>query len=289
MWLILVVGISASIFFITDLRIGVKDIADSKPTHFSVVWKGFLPTYSNQTPDYYVCINNLQAGILQMYMALKIQNFENRSFWFMIDQYETPPSGWNVTPYYIGNIAVDTTREFTYSNLTRDKPSSISEGRLTETLSLVVRAYYNDTYTDLYSEANFTVRYHFVDITSTAWTVLYHDNFDDGTGQGWGGSSTSLEWYSRYRSWPCSLVTGNYAEKYFNTNGPYTEVYVILPIWRGGGTITIWLNDQECFQSDTSPGIATWFLVAIPLPVGSTTRVTVQGGQLLDEVYVVAK
>lgn len=280
--------LSVSAFVLAYSRNETK-VDVTKPAHFSVVWKGFQPSYGNQTEDYYICINNLKETTLRMNIALKIQNFENYSYWFMIDQYETPPTGWNIAPYYIGRINVDTATTFVYSNLTREKPSSIPEGKLTETVNLVVKAFWNDTYTNLYSQANFTVRCHFIDLTSTAWTVLYHYTFDDGTSQGWYGGNLGIEYYNRYRSWPCCLVSNWGVSTSINTNGPYTEAYIVLPMMTGTQLLCLDINGQRRYESDVNPGSTAWHQVTAPLPVGATTTVGTPGGCCLDEIYVVAK
>lgn len=289
LWFTVIIGFLTIALVASGFRENVGEEVTAQP-HFSVVWKGFKPSYNNQTPDYYVCISNLKDSILNMSIAFKIESFENKSFWFMIDQYQTPPAGWSVAPYYIGKIDPDTTMSFVYSNLARAKPSSIPEGRITETLALVVKAYYNATYTNLYSQADFTVRYHFIDIESTAWTILYHDNFDDGTTQGWAQGGGGLEWYNHYRSWPCSLNTGYGASKTFNTNGPFTEAYFVCPCWVGGGS-EFWLafNQQRQFQSEVTTPRDGWYSLAVPLPVGSNTQVQTQGWVIIDDIYVVAK
>ena len=114
--------------------------ASVKQGHFSVKWLGFRPDYSNETPDYYICINNLIDDVLTMHVALRIQNFENSSYYFMIEPYGSLPANWSAVPYYLGLIEVDETRDF-YYNLSRVKPESIPEGSITETVDLVVKAY----------------------------------------------------------------------------------------------------------------------------------------------------
>jgi hypothetical protein len=295
-WTIIMFATFLTVSYLPRTQTG-KPIETANAHHFSVVWKGYNPDYySNQTPDYYICINDLQASVLQMNIAFEIQNYENNSFWFMIDQYQTPPVGWNITSYLIGNIPVDGSTTFVYSNLTRVKPSSIPSGSMTETIALVVKAYYDSSYTQFYSQDNFTVQFHFIDRTSSAWTTLQYNNFDDGSNQGWsadwGGNVVSVP--SPCRSWPNSFGTPGYSyyDKTFDTAGPFTEVYLIFALWHSGGDdMYILINGVTVFRLDLTNGASTWYQYIIPLPVSASVDVSIVflSGSFLDDVYVIAK
>jgi hypothetical protein len=198
----------AAIIIVSALFIGwaeqssrPNEATEVEGSHFSVVWNGFKPTYSNQYPDYYICINNLKDESLRMYIQLKIENYENTSFYFMIDQYSGPPTGWYVGSQNFGLIMItDPIKSFEYSNINRTKPAAIPQGSLHESVELAVKAYYDSSYTQFYSQANFTVNFHFVDVTATVWSKVVYNNFDDGTAQGW--SSGQVHWWQYYRSWP---------------------------------------------------------------------------------------
>jgi len=273
--------------------------------HFSVVWKGFSPSYGNQTPDYYICINDLNASTLQMNIALHIQNFENNSYYFMITQYQTPPTGWSITPYYVGQINVDQGLDFVYSNLAREKPSSIPQGEITETISLVVKAYYDSSYINLYSQDNFTVNFNFIDRLSTSWTIMQYNNFDDGTPQGWTCQTYhgypiwgwvqdwQIQSYNIYRSWPNSIHTGdsNYLQKTFDTTGPFTESYLISAFYHNGAEdLTIYVNGSPAYKVDLARSGVTWYQYCIPLPLSRTVDVSINcfSGNL-DDVYLIAR
>jgi hypothetical protein len=271
---------------------------ETAANHFSVVWGGYRPPYNNGTPDYYVCINNLLASVLQMNIALKVQNFENSSYYFCVDKYEDPPTGWNVTPYQYGSIGIDQTVEFVYSNLAREKPASIPSGKMTETINLAVKAYYDAGYTSLYSQDNFTVQYHFIDIDSTSWVRKTCDNFDDGTWQGWGapGYYPYLENYGNYRSWPTSAHTGAYSggycfEKAFDTAGPYTEAYLVFALYRDGSNdVLIDINGVTMYRPDKISSGMRWYQHVIRLPISSSVSVRITGiDGNLDDAYLIAK
>jgi len=253
--------------------------------HFSVVWKGFAPDYCNKTPDYYVCINNLKEDTLEMKVALRIENFENSSYYFTIEKHAPPPSGWDILNQTIGRINVDTIHDFIYTGLRRLKPAAIPEGRITESVELDVKAYYDSEYTSLYSKANFTIRFHLIDLTSPTWTVLDKDNFDNGTTEGWYGY---LRKYEYWRSYPYAMRNhdGTLA-KTFDISGQYNESYLIFAA-HGSGYYSIYFNNVKYFQNDYSVP-STWVQIAIPLPLGASTTVKINANCYIDDVYVIAK
>lgn len=319
--LYLAVLMSVSAFVVVAApRLQTKnEIASSH--HFSVRWMGFAPTdCSNEYPEYYVCINNLKDDPLRMQIALQIKNQEASAFYFKVDQFAAPPSGWAIQPRYVGLIQVDETGQFVYDNVSRSRPVSIPQGRLTESISLMVQAYYDSGYTSLYSQDDFTVAFNFLDLTSTQWTVIYHDNFDDKQTRNWtsvsyGGGSYSAtidvtDIYYRsfqyslrldtYASWNC-YCCGGY-KKIFDI-GSVQEVYLIYSIrsedWLAHYDRGVTINGTTCFRSD-NPALErnVWFQVALRLRPSETNIVEIwscnTGGLIhtysyLDDVYVIAK
>jgi hypothetical protein len=287
----------AAIIIVSALFIGwaeqssrPNEATEVEGSHFSVVWNGFKPTYSNQYPDYYICINNLKDESLQMYIQLKIENYENTSFYFMIDKYTEPPTGWFVGPQQLGLVMItDPIKTFVYSNINRTKPTAIPAGGLHESIELAVKAYYDSSYTQFYSQANFTVNFHFIDVTATVWSKVVYNNFDDGTAQGW--SSGQVHWWQYYRSWPCSYAQYSNVYKNWDLIGNYTEAYLVAAVYTYGAYApTIYLDNQQCFQPDITPASGpSWYQIASPLPLNKVTNVKLSGIQYLDDVYVVAK
>jgi len=288
-WLSVVVAVSVfTVVGISFFRSGNRDVMTAN--HFSVVWKGFKPTYSNAFPDYYIGINNLKDKSLRMYIQLKIENYENVSLYFMIDKYIEPLAGWFAGPQYFGLVTItDPIKTFTYSNLNRTKPAAIPEGSLHESVELVVKAYYDAGYTEFYSQANFTVNFHFIDVTSAAWTRLEYYNFDDGTPQGW---SANVHSYTYYRSWPCSITVYGYyyyPSKTIDLIGNYTEGYLVAAAYMYPTYLAIYLDGTLSFSSDISYGTVAWYQIAIPLPLNKATNVLLNGVSYLDDIYVLAK
>jgi len=259
--------------------------------HFSVVYQGFIPGYSTNYPDYYLCINDLKNNPLQMSIRLFIQNQEAAGYYFRVEQHSAPPAGWTIYPYNVGLVAIDGTLDFVYSGMYRALPSSIPEGELTETVNLDMKAYVDAGYTTLYSADNFTVTYHMIDRMSPSWTVIEYNNFDDGTNQGWTPGSTTTQYY---RSFRYSLYSGTgYLTKTFNVMG-YSKAYLICPI-RQTGTITpsILIDGTKYFQSDAYVYSGIWYSYTVPLPVypNPTPLVRIEGlgGAYLDDVYVIGQ
>ena len=278
--------------------------------HFSVRWMGFFPIdYNDSYPDYYICINNLKDPI-KMQIALQIKNQEDSGFYFRVDQFGTPPSGWSILPMEVGFIDVLQTVQFIYDNSTRSRPTSIPEGRRTESINLMVQAYYDSDYLSLYSQDDFIVTFHLVDLTSTIWTTLYHEGFDDGTIHGWSaiGDHGYLEISGQYyRSFPYSLsrwatcaAPGGIA-KDFTISGSYEEAYLIFSM--KGWPDPEWcpperpwpylaLDGVQYFKSDVLPPNDIWYQFTVPLPTNKTTSIEIWGDEghyNFDNIYVIAK
>lgn len=267
--------------------------------HFSVVYRGFIPGYSTAYPDYYIAINGLKDSQLRMYLQLFLQNQEASGYYFMIDKYQTPPTGWTINPSFLGLIGVDGTMTYTYSNIFRDKPASITEGELVETINLVVKAYYDSGYTNFYSQDNFTVTYHLIDRASAVWTVLEYDNFEDGTTEGWSGTGLSLS-TSFYRSFRYSLKGDSYYgtgySKTFTIVSPYVAGYLIAPIRSNLiPDFGVGIDGQTVFKLDTGMSANVWYQLTVPLHSGATSVGISMGNNgnsaqtYMDDVYVIAK
>jgi hypothetical protein len=278
----------------------------SARTHFSVRYRGFLPAYDNSYPDYYVAINNLAASTMQMSVRLFIQNQESSGYYFEVDKNGTPPSGWTINPYQLGQIPVDGTKDFVYSQMWRIVPTSISAGELIETVYLAVRAYYDSSYMNLYSQDFLNITYHFIDYKAAVWTTLYQDTFDDGTTQGWSGGGVFEVSTAYYRSFRYSLCTVSlsgefqtaYYTKTFSVPPQYSEAYLILAIrcanWAADFP-TISLDGTLYFRPDMTPSNDIWYQFVIPLHAGSTViRLDVAPSNVatvayMDDAYVFAK
>ncbi len=311
-WLSVMMAVTVlTITILPSLRNGKDGVATIESTsHFSVHWLGFVPGYKDTYPDYYICINDLKDNVLQMHIAMKLENWENSSYCFSVEPYGTPPSGWTLDTLRLGNISIDQTVTFTYSNITRSKPLAIPNGLLTESVGLVVRAYRDLGYSDLYSEDSFSVTYHFIDRTSSVWTQLDYDNFDQGSSDWWSYYDGTIELYGKYRSWPGSLRANSYYHyiwhnyyygyfaRYIDINSSYTEAYLVFSMYLDGAstyTGDIYLGDQLYFRLDTYPQpMGVWVQCAIPLPVNQTTSIliTIYGGwgwSYLDDAYILTR
>lgn len=312
------------ILYTQSQQIAQSDTANEASNHFSVQWMGFAPTdYGSDYPEYYICINNLKDDPLTMQIALQIKNQEDSGYYFKIDQFAVPPSGWSVLPMAVGFVDVDQTKQFVYDNVFRSRPTSIAQGRLTESISLVVQAYYDPGCTNLYSQDDFTVTFNFLDLTSLAWTTLYHDDFDDGTTQGWSSVLEGSRNYgdgivasdTYYRSFQYSLRLYTYTR--YNTYGSWcrtgyqksfdigltSEVYLIYSLrsenWVAHDERGVQINGITYFKSDVTPEANIWYQFAVKLKPAEANQVTIWMTYLgnvnadvysyLDDVYVIAK
>jgi hypothetical protein len=305
---VLVIAVASSMVLVPALQ---NHAVSTTPTvtdhHFSVHWMGFAPAdYNNSYPDYYVCINNVKGDSLNMSIALQIKNQEASGYYFLIDQYQTPPANWTIYQYIIGFIAVDGTNNFVYTNISRTKPASISSGILNESISLIVKAYRDSSYIDLYSQDNFTVSYHFIDRTS-GWNQIRYDNFEDGTTQGWSVSGGSYyNWFgvstAYYRSFQrsCKLYdTGSYNyfvvgyQKTFNTTGFNNCMLLFSMRSARWDDFAIQYNGTTYFRPDASLAANTWYQFAAPIPSGTVNVNILVAGWLdsayMDDVYIITR
>lgn len=300
LWTILIVGCC---LLATGVLPRLQSIEENEvmQNHFSVVWRGFLPNYDASYPDYYVCINDLAANTIPLNVGLHIQNQEASGYYFKISAHTSPPSGWSIPEYFVGYIGIDQTKTFVYP-MERSKPSSIPQGRITEKINIRVSAYYDQGCTNLYSYDNFTVAVHLIDRTSSKWTILYYDNFDDGTKQGWGGYINVIPSTNYYRSFRYSLrsepsgvsnVASYFLKSYYIRAG-YSEAYAILAIRFSldqNDYPKIYLDGTLYFEPDVGPKANIWYQLVIPLHLGDNTIkiAHLSCHAYIDDVYVIAK
>jgi hypothetical protein len=287
--------------------------------HFSVKWMGFAPDsnttwpsvqpYNNNYSEYFVCINDVISDKLSLPVSFRLANHENSAFYFRVNPKLPLPTGWSTPTNEIGLVNKDETRFFTITT-ERVKPSLILAGKLAETITLTVQAYYDSSYTQFYSQDDVPVTFNFIDRTASAWSVLSTDNFDTPKQTQW----DSLTNYGSvsvvgdiYRSYPRSLRITNQASNYDNgfgstiaVNSSYAEAYIIASIKTSTWSTTprVTFNGTVYFEPDVSPTQYSWYQLVFPLPINQTTQVgiylvppiyydTAYG--YLDDVYVIAK
>jgi hypothetical protein len=286
----------------TQSEIQYETTGSMKP-HFSVHWMGFAPTDMQSTyPDYAICVNDLAPTTLSMSIAVQIKNQEDKGYFFRIAPWGSQPAGWNLPTSPLSFVNIGETYNFVYQP-SRTKPTSIPGGALKETISMVVGAYRDSGLTDLYSQDNFTATFRFLDRTSTAWSTISYNNFDDGTVQGWSAYNAAVD-PTYYRSFPYSLRAGysggsHYFEKTFSIGAGYGEAYLIYSLKsQGWSDYHVNFNSLTYFRPDSTPPTDLWLQFALPLGIGQTTTVRIDAGywsaspggySWLDNVYVIAK
>lgn len=269
-------------------ELSAPEYVQESQNHFSVIYRGYLPGYNDSYPDYYICVNDLVGGLIETDIRIMIRNQEAYPYWFKVDAFEPPPPGWQISQK-LGVVGIDQTKQFLIK-LNRTNPIPITEGRVTESINLAVKAYFYQNYTGFYDQDNFAVNFHFIDRTATVWSVLYYDNFDDGTNQGWSGFGVGSNYY---RSYPYSFAKGTgMARKYFDIPSIYTEAYLILPMRLTSPfhEPSVYFNQTLYFMPDKyDVPINEWYQLTVPLEIGKVTQVSVDGFQCIDDVYVIAK
>lgn len=285
--------------------------------HFSVRWMGFLPTYSNQYPDYCVCINNLAGENWTMSLGFQIKNQEDSGYYFQIGPNGTSPLGWTLPTVNLLFVGIDETLTFNYL-ANRSRIASIPQGEFVEQISLIVKAYYDIALTQLYSQDSFNMTFRFLDYEAPAWSIIYNDNFEDKTSQGWGKTTEGTIYYQLtvsndyYRSYPYSLKlerTTQYSSysiadqyrKSFTVPSGFMTAYLIFSI-RGeyfyDNRVAVYFDNTKYFGMSVEASSNIWYQFAVPLPIGQTTQVDIVGAYsdgvnractYLDDVYVVAK
>ena len=306
----------------TSEEIGQRHAPTEDSNHFSVQWMGFAPSdYSSEYPEYYICINNLNDDPLKMQIALQIKNQEYSAYYFKVEQFVAPPAGWSILPMAVGIIGVDETVQFVYDNVFRSRPASIPAGRLTESISLTVQAYYDPGYSNLYSQDDFMVTFNFLDYTSPEWTVMYNDDFDDGQTSDWTYKKEGFSAYADlttsdtfYRSFQYSLRLHGYIvgsgsnywvracyQKSFDI-GLASEVYLVYSLrsenWESHTLYGVKINGVTYFRCDVTPEANVWYQFAIKLKAAELNTVEIwtlhktyslEFYSYLDDVYVIAR
>jgi hypothetical protein len=250
--------------------------------------------------DYYVCINGLSDDPLQLCVLVDFENLEPYTSYFRLESSGIPPAGWVVNPLDLGWIYFHGGTSVSFP-VTRSNPSSIAQGESIEQIKLAVRGYADYELTDLRSQRNFTVTYHFIDRMSSVWAILEKDTFDAST-EAWTGPSLSVS-PKYYLSSPYSLKSrvgtlsqGWSYSKSFQIN--YSMAYLICPIISNNGFSSINIDGKPCFAV-TSGAEEEWCQLTIPLGRGSTT-VSIfgfptsdipsdHGLAYMDDVFLIAK
>lgn len=275
--------------------------------HSGIVFEYNLANDSglSYSTDYYVCIDGLNNDPLQLCVLVDFENLGPytgffRPLYFILESSEVPPVGWVVEPLDLGGLYFHGSTSVSFP-VTRSNPSSIAQGESIEQIKLIVRGYADYELTDLRSQRNFTVTYHFIDRMSPVWTVLEKDTFDAST-EGWTGPGLSVS-PKYYLSSPYSLKSrvgtlsqGWSYSKSFQIN--YSTAYLICTIISNNGFSSININGKPCFAV-TSGAEEEWCQLTIPLGHGSTT-VSIFGSPTsdlpgdhglayMDDVFLIAK
>lgn len=218
-------------------------------------------------------------------VKLKITNNEGFTCYYKVKADGTPPAGWTLDEQNLGSVVNGGVGTFTYTGFKRTKPASIAT-ELEETVDTLIEVYTDAGYTDLFCAVSYGQQFVLIDYTSVEWTTHTHNNFDDGTVQGWVGPGAQGFGASTayYKSPPYSLYALMYAfgDYYIYKNftvGNLTKAFVVLNMygeWFAGAT-----NIPFLVRFDTSKEYQwwqtrrVWYQWCFPFPVNATTQLRI--------------
>jgi len=247
---------------------------------------------------------------LAINVPLGITNNEDIELYFKA-LLESPPEGYSDYEKALGAVGAGSSKMALFS-FSRDKPTA----EAVEELFLRLIAYTDPDYTTPYGSLTAKIRLHLIDHNDPSWDVLVHDDFDDGTTQGWdlGGpavlkaSGSPTEYYAvdrgpdttHYISAPYAYSAwgheqyAHYHYKDIEVGSGYKEAVFIVHIYcKSGADYAVFkLGNKIIFDAEWSP-LDKWVRLALPLPTGQTTRAAfqTQDGQYMwiDEVFALAR
>ena len=258
-------------------------------------------------PDIYFAVTNLPDPFT-IDIPIGITNNETITLYFQATLVN-PPTGWGNYPQNLGGVGAGASGYFTFSP-TRSQPT-LTNGEFTEQITIRINAYTDSGYTNLYGYQDLLSNITFIDYLDPTWTLLYNDNFDDGTNQNWvpvsgnidskytnyGGSGSVFS--TRYISAPYSLEfsggsTGRHLQKSFSI-GAYTKAFIIIHVYKDLGYIAIAIGNTLVKPFAINEPNKTWMRYVFPLTTNATNVVKLAsttnalGGALIDDIYIVAK
>jgi hypothetical protein len=272
-------------------------------------------TYSID-PDVYYDTEGL-TGTIQANMPIAISNAESVTLWFKAELV-SPPADYISYSQHLGSLAASISGYFIFT-FTRNMPT-LTDGELDEALTIRVTAYTDSGYSVLYGHADSLATIHFFNSYDPAWTMLYHDTFDDGTVQSWvAGDETvypliDLGYWSTAQCAVCDFAflsapyclgithfynppysTPRCAKKTFTVTG--TRARIVLHIkWEGGySKFAVKIGNTLYIPAVIGALLPTskWIRLTFPIPIGTTTVYLTQNGSvwglIMDEVRVISK
>lgn len=258
-------------------------------------------------PNIYFDVNGLPDPFT-IEIPLGITNNENSTLYFKATLV-SPSSDWSDYEQELGSVGSGATSSIIYTPK-RAQPT-LTNGEYDETITLKIEAYTDDTYSTLYGSQTVDITIHFFDHSDSSWTVLYHDNFDDGTSQGW--SYGTLEIFAPGGSYGCvsphadddHYISSPYALRpktssedrnaiYKNYSvGEYNKAIMILHFY-STQRIAIRLQNsagKKLVKPDYMLNDGKWHRVAFALNVNDNNQIQIQGHSYIwiDEIWVIAK
>ena len=265
--------------------------------------------FTRYDSDIYFDVNGLPDPF-SIEIPIGITNNENITLYFKATLV-SPPADWSNYDQQLGSVDSGATSTFIYTPK-RAQPT-LTNGEYDETITLKIQAYTDDTYSTLYGEQTVDLTVHFFDHEDSSWTVLYHDDFDDGTTQGWGSKSaedfTPLTGYgcsapktsnTHYISSPYALYENRTSASTYviyktYSVGSYTKARMVLHFYSKSGYYhgirLVNSTGKKIIKPDRLLDDGKWHRIAFALNVNDDNEIQVQGNYniWLDEIWVIAK
>lgn len=253
-------------------------------------------------PDLYFDIAGLPSPF-DVIIPICISNNESITLYFRASLVN-PPTDWVTSSVDLGSITGGNSSCFT-ATFSRNAPT-LTNGEYSETLTLRIAAYTDSTYTTLYGYQDVQLTINYIDHTDPSWTILYQDNFDDGTRQGWTYDTTIIDSICGFKTNPQIVGTHYISAPYsaqigYSTNGSaykdytvgaYTKAYIIIHVYITDRT-AIKIGDTLVKPCTVGNITNQWLRLVYPLPTNATTRVRIANAvnvySYIDDIIVIAK
>jgi hypothetical protein len=255
-------------------------------------------------PDVYVDVTDLPDPFT-MNIPVGISNTHTATLYFNCS-IQSPPGDYSVSSTNLGALAAGVSGVLPFIS-ERAQPS-LTAGEYDETLTFRVTAYTDAGYSSEYAHRDLSVTIHHFNHTDGSWAILYHDTFDAGGTDGWGGINCGLspsyiaQFYSSPHSylsacWQGSLRTWSALKEF--TVGNYSKARMVLHYYTNQSPLetqaTDILVDGVCKkQLNVMMPQNQWVRLAWNMFKNKTGTVYVTnqsyaGFVLIDEVWVIAK
>lgn len=257
-------------------------------------------------PDVYVDVTDLPDPFT-MNIPVGISNTHPSATLYFKCEITSPPGDYSDTDTNLGSIANGASSIFTFQPV-RALPA-LTAGEYNETLTFRVTAYTDAGYSSEYAHQDLSVTIHHFNHIDGSWTIIYHDTFDAGSTDGWGGINCGLTgptqpFYSSPHAFLCAYCQppngGRSWSGYKNfTVGNYTRARMVIHYYTNQAPgylqqTDILVDGVGKKQLNVMMPQSQWVRLAWNMFLNKTGTVYVtswayNGVVCIDEVWVIAK